>query len=89
MLNMMIDLGDDPTLSLTTGEVYRFSMMSAGHRISLRNSDNSLYTGVTGFPLNNGQSVDFILPADAPSTLSYICDFHSAMKGQINVLTPP
>jgi plastocyanin len=81
-----IALGNDPTLSLNVGDLYRFSAQFSGHRLSLRNQDSTVYSGVTGFPLNTGQSVDFILPADAPSTLIYVCDFHAGMTGQINVV---
>ncbi|MFM7678287.1 MAG: hypothetical protein ACKO83_05505, partial [Roseiflexaceae bacterium] len=82
----MIVLGDNPTLSLHVGDLYRFSASFSGHRLSLRNQDSTVYSGVTGFPLNSGQSVDFILPVSAPSTLQYVCDFHPAMVGQITVV---
>jgi hypothetical protein len=83
----MITLGDDPTLSLHVGDLYRFRTANFGfHKLSLRNQDLTIYTGVTGFPLTAMQSVDFILPADAPSTLIYVCDYHAGMSGQITVI---
>ena len=66
--------------------MYRFSKLISAHPLSLRNADNSVYTGVAGFPLNGVQSVDFTLPVGAPSTLRYVCDLHAGMSGVITVL---
>ena len=82
-----ISLGEDPTLSLHVGDLYRFRAADFGfHKLSLRNQDLSLYTSITGFPLTATQSTDFILPANAPSTLIYVCDYHTEMSGQITVI---
>jgi plastocyanin len=79
-------LGSDPGLTLTVGRLYRFSKLISGHPLSIRNADNSVYTGVAGFPLNGVQSVDFTLPVGAPSTLRYVCDAHASMSGVITVV---
>jgi plastocyanin len=79
-------LGSDPGLTLTVGRLYRFSKMISGHPLSIRNADNTVYTGVAGFPLNGVESVDFTLPVGAPSTLRYICDLHAGMSGVITVV---
>jgi plastocyanin len=50
------------------------------------NADNTVYTGVSGFPLNGVESVDFTLPVGAPSTLRYVCDAHASMSGVITVV---
>ena len=79
-------LGSDPGLTLTVGRLYRFSKLISAHPLSIRNADNSVYTGVAGFPLNGVQSVDFTLPVSAPSTLRYVCDAHASMSGVITVV---
>jgi plastocyanin len=79
-------LGSDPELTLTVGRLYRFSKLISAHPLSIRNADLSPYTGVSGFPLNGVESVDFTLPVGAPSTLRYICDAHSSMQGLITVV---
>ena len=73
-------------MTLTVGRLYRFSKLISGHPLSIRNADNSVYTGVAGFPLNGVESVDFTLPVGAPSTLRDICDLHAGMSGVITVV---
>ena len=71
---------------MTVGRFYRFIKVISAHPLSLRNADNSVYTGVAGFPLNGVEFVDFTLPVGAPSTLRYVCDLHAGMSGVITVV---
>jgi len=45
---------------------------------------NAYNSGVTNNGIDNG-TITFVVPYDAPSTLYYICQFHSGMAGTINV----
>ena len=81
---------NNPTLTVVRGMTYTFSMNASGHPFWLQttfgayNSGNVYSSGVT----NGGASVGDIIwtvPFDAPDTLYYVCQFHSAMNGQINV----
>jgi len=85
-----IDGTDNPTLSLMRGQKYVFDVNATGHPFHIQTVDgaydsNNLYTdGVTGQGTEVGQVV-IEVPLDAPSTLYYVCQFHSGMQGQINV----
>ena len=85
-----IDGTDNPTLSLMRGQKYVFDVNASGHPFHIQTAAgaydvNSLYTdGVTGQGTETGQVV-IVVPLDAPSTLYYVCQFHSGMQGQINV----
>jgi|5_EtaG_2_1085323.scaffolds.fasta_scaffold03060_13 hypothetical protein len=95
-----IDGAQQPTLSFTKGNVYRFdqsdSSNGAGGSHPLRfsttsdgtHSGGSLYTtgvSATGTPGNVGAYTDITVDASAPSTLYYFCTNHSGMGGQINI----
>jgi hypothetical protein len=79
----------DPTLALKRGRIYIFNLNSPGHPFLIKTVQttgiaNSYNVGVT----NNGASIGtliFTVPLDAPNTLFYICEFHSAMTGVINI----
>jgi hypothetical protein len=44
---------------------------------------NAYSNGVTG---NGTNTVTFVVPADAPSTLYYNCSIHAAMTGAIHIV---
>jgi hypothetical protein len=79
----------NPSLNLTRGQTYVFQVSAPGHPFWIKSvrstgTGNAFNTGVT----NNGSesgSVTFVVPAGAPATLFYDCEFHSDMTGQINV----
>jgi len=86
-----IDGFSNPTLNLVRGQTYFFTVNASGHPFWIKtaavaDATTSLYnTGVT----NNGEDVGgitFTVPAGAPNTLYYICQFHSAMQGTLNIL---
>ena len=80
---------DNPTLYLTKGKNYRFSVNASGHPFFIKTVNstgvgNSYNDGVT----NNGAAVGIItfkVPYDAPDILYYNCSVHSAMNGEIRV----
>jgi len=80
---------DNPTLYLTKGKNYRFSVNASGHPFYIKtvnvNGTGSAYeNGVT----NNGAAVGIItfkVPYDAPDILYYNCQYHSSMNGEIRV----
>jgi hypothetical protein len=85
-----IDGSSNPTLNLLRGFTYQFSVNASGHpfwiqTVSGAYSSGSIYSsGVT----NGGAAVGtitFAVPYNAPSTLYYVCQFHSSMAGTINI----
>jgi len=87
-----INKKSNPVLTLTKGETYTFNISARGHpfwikTVATMGTNNAYNNGVT----NNGNddgTLTFTVPFDAPSTLYYICEFHSSMQGVINVLQP-
>jgi hypothetical protein len=80
----------DPTLTLYRGQTYTFNMNCAGHPFWFqttagRYDQSDIYSsGVTGGGSVSG-TITFTVPLDAPSTLYYICQYHSLMGGTINI----
>jgi plastocyanin len=80
----------NPTLTLVRGQTYFFTVNASGHPFWIKTAattgtTDQYNTGVT----NNGDDVGgitFTVPAGAPSTLYYICQFHSAMQGTITII---
>lgn len=80
----------NPTLNLVRGQTYVFQVTAAGHPFWIKTirstgTGNAYNSGVTNNGTDSG-SVTFVVPSNAPSTLFYNCEFHSAMTGQINVM---
>ncbi len=83
----------DPTLTLERGRTYSFAVAAPGHPFWIKTSrvtgTGSAYnTGVTGNGVQSG-TLTFAVPLNAPSSLSYICQFHAAMAGTLNIVDPP
>ncbi len=84
---------NNPTLTLTRGLTYQFNISAIGHPFWIKTAA----TIGTGDAYNNGVvnngaqsgTITFSVPANAPNTLFYICQFHSAMHGTINIISPP
>jgi hypothetical protein len=80
----------DPTLTLFRGQTYTFNLNATGHPFHIQTQSGAynasyLYTtGVTN-PGDDVGTITFVVPLDAPSTLYYVCQNHSAMAGTINV----
>ncbi len=80
----------NPDLTIKRGETYEVTVNSPGHPLFLKTTQTTgtgdqYNNGVT----NNGASegtITFTVPADAPDTLFYICEFHSPMTGTITIV---
>ena len=85
--NYVIDGSSNPTLNLLRGFTYTFSINASGHPFYIKTAQTTgtgdQYTsGVTGNGTQSG-TLTFAVRYNAPSTLYYICQYHSAMKGTI------
>ncbi|HEY3253927.1 MAG TPA: hypothetical protein VGJ91_08275 [Polyangiaceae bacterium] len=88
-----IDGANNPTLTLTRGQTYTFTVNSFGHPFWITTArgagdtaSNAFSTGVT----NNGASpgtLTFAVPVSAPATLFYQCSFHDIMGGTLNIVS--
>jgi hypothetical protein len=86
---------NNPTLTLTRGQTYTFTLDNADHPLwitSARGADSVLsdqYSqGVTG----NGaapSTLTFVVPPSAPATLFYQCQYHDPMGGTLSIVAPP
>jgi len=80
----------NPDFTFTRGETYVFNVTAAGHPFYINTaqgtgSSNAYSNGVTGNGTVDG-TVTFEIPADAPDTLYYNCEFHGSMTGVINII---
>jgi hypothetical protein len=86
-----IDGSDNPTLTLERGRTYVFDINASGHPFYIMTGsgaytvDGQYNTGVTGQGTQTG-TLTFAVPSNAPDTLAYVCQFHSAMGGTISVI---
>jgi hypothetical protein len=85
----VIDGSNNPTLNLLRGFTYTFNINASGHPFYIKTSQttgtgNQYTSGVTGNGTQSG-TLTFAVPYNAPSTLYYICQYHSAMKGTISI----
>jgi len=80
----------DPAITVVRGQTYTFTLNASGHPFWIKTAattgtGDAYNTGVT----NNGDDVGTItwtVDIDAPNTLYYICQNHSAMGGTITVI---
>lgn len=86
---------NNPTLTLTRGQTYTFTLDAIGHpfwivtaRGAAEVNINAFNTGVTGNGTAQG-TVTFVVPASAPATLFYQCGFHDVMGGQLDIVSAP
>ena len=85
----VIDGSNNPTLNLLRGFTYTFNINASGHPFYIKTAQttgtgNQYTSGVTGNGTQSG-TLTFAVPYNAPSTLYYICQYHSAMKGTISI----
>jgi hypothetical protein len=84
---------NNPTLTLMRGVTYLFNVNASGHpfwikTVAVTGTGSAYNTGVA----NNGVQVGtltFAVPTNAPNTLFYACQFHSAMRGSLNIIDSP
>ena len=84
-----IDGSNNPTLELLRGFTYIFDINATGHPFWIKTSQttgtgNTYNTGVTNNGIASGL-LTFSVPYNAPSTLYYICQHHSAMVGTLSI----
>ena len=94
MSSYVINGANDPTLTLTRGQTYTFTVLASDHPFWITTAmgaaeaeTNAFSQGVT----NNGASpgtVTFVVPPSAPATLFYQCGFHDPMVGTLNIVSP-
>lgn len=81
--------GNNPTLTLQRGKTYKFNLNATGHPFRIQSTTGTSGTLVTNGVENNTAAVGTIyytVPDNAPDTLYYQCQVHSAMNGTINVI---
>ncbi|MSO15823.1 MAG: collagen-like protein [Ilumatobacteraceae bacterium] len=80
-----------PGLTLIRGHRYIFNANVSGHPLWIQTSSGS-YSAGNAYPLgvtNNGAqsgTIIFEVPLNAPSTLYYVCQYHSGMGNTITIL---
>ena len=88
-----LDGSSNPSLKLKRGYVYYFDATDSSTNthpfllstISSGGNTSGEYTnGVTNSQTENG-TLTFQVPSDAPSTLYYVCAYHSGMGGEITI----
>ena len=85
---------NDPTIYLIRGQSYQFANNSGGHPFRIQSTPNGsagtqYNTGVTNNDANNGVTLTFDVPFDAPDVLYYQCTAHPNMGGKIVITAPP
>ena len=84
-----IDGSSNPTLALLRGFTYTFTVNATGHPFWIKTSQttgtgNAYTSGITNNGITSGV-LTFSVPYNAPNTLYYICQYHSAMVGTITI----
>ena len=74
--------GMNPTLTLTRGKTYEFTVTSVQHPLRLRTTPGGtdFAVGVSG---TASATSWWMVPCGAPTTMYYQCQFHPAMLGMI------
>jgi hypothetical protein len=86
-----IDGESNPTLTLVRGRTYVFDINASGHPFWIQtvsgayNSQNVYNDGITGNGTQVG-TLTWVVGQSTPDTLYYVCQFHSAMQGTINII---
>jgi plastocyanin len=80
---------EDPAITLKRGETYTLTLNAPSHPFLIK-TDQSTGSGSTynDGVTNNGAAtgtITFTVPASAPATLFYVCEFHGSMTGTITI----
>jgi hypothetical protein len=83
----VIDGVSNKVLGLQRGQTYTFTINAPGHPFwiktaAVRGTGSAYSSGVTSNGIQSG-TLTFVVPSDAPSTLYYICEYHSGMTARI------
>lgn len=85
-----LSAAEDPTLYLARGQTYEFVLNASGHPFRIQTTSGAYdagtqyTTGVTNPGADVG-TIKFEIPFDAPNTLYYVCQNHSAMAGTLTI----
>ena len=88
--NYVVGGASNATIGVVRGATYTIQVSAVGHPFWIQtssgayNAANVVTSGIT----NNGTELGYItfqVPSDAPNTLYYACQHHSAMAGSITV----
>lgn len=87
----LIDNLSNPTLTVTRGLTYTFTINASGHPFWIQTTSGSYNSNMvySSNITNNGTQVGIItwnVSFDSPNTLYYVCQNHSVMNGAINVI---
>ena len=87
----VINSNSNADITLIRGLTYVFSVNASGHPFWIQTSDggyNSSNVYNTGITNNGTQSgnIRWVVDNTTPSTLYYVCQYHSSMRGQINIV---
>lgn len=85
------DGDDNPSLYLYRGFTYKFNINTPGHPFHIQTSTGAynaanLYTDNVTNPGTQSGVIEWTVQMDAPNTLYYVCQYHSAMNGTINIV---
>lgn len=87
-----INTRNNPIINLVRGNTYEFTLNVTGSHPTWIQTQGGAYntayvynSGVLGNGSNNGSTLTFTVPYDAPDTLYYQCQYHAMMYGQINI----
>jgi len=78
-------------IHLVRNQTYHFQINASGHPFWIQtsgggfNTSNRYDSGVTNNGIATG-TMTFVVPSNAPSTLYYVCQFHSSMNGIIQIV---
>ena len=85
-----LSAAEDPTMYLARGQTYEFVLNASGHPFRIQTTSGAYdagtqyETGVTNPGAAVG-TIKFQIPFDAPNTLYYVCQNHSAMAGTLTI----
>lgn len=87
--NAAFNDASNPDFTLQRGKTYTFNVNTPGHPFLIKSVQGTgtanLYNGgVTNNGATSG-TITFTVPATAPSTLFYNCEFHGSMTGTITI----
>lgn len=82
---------DSANLNLRKGATYTFNMNSSGHPFHIQTTSGAYSSGdayTSGVTIDGNREtgvITFVVPYNAPSTLYYVCEYHSGMNGIISI----
>jgi len=87
----LINSNSNADITLIRGFTYVFSINAPGHPFWIQTSDggynsSDVYNaGITNNGTDSG-NITWVVDNTSPNTLYYVCQYHSSMQGQINII---